>query len=207
MLPLTIELSRSTAPATSNHSSRASRWRKIVSSSTRARRMRPCRSARRSRTRGAGSGAGRSGTRTDPRRPPRLGSPTRSTARADHPPRSWCRAPHSPRVAVRVKWLIGVTQRRISSTASGIRSGVARQLLPLGPVLAEREQAPADRVAGRLVPGFDQELAVRDELLVGERRLRRSRPGSARSPGRPADRCGAGRSGAGSRRAPHRAPA
>ena len=63
----------------------------------RAPRARPCRSARRSRTRGAGSGAGRPGTRTDPRTPPRRGSPTRSTARPAHRRGSSCRAPRSPR--------------------------------------------------------------------------------------------------------------
>ena len=35
-------------------------------------------------------------------------------------------------VATRVKWLIGLTQRRISSTASGQQLGVGAQLLPLG---------------------------------------------------------------------------
>ena len=44
------------------------------------------------------------------------------------------------------------------------------QLLPLGPVLAECEQTPGDRVARGLVARFDEELAVQDELLVGEGR-------------------------------------
>ena len=69
-----------------------------------------------------------------------------------------------------MKWLIGLTQRRISSTASGSSSGSVAQLLPLGRVLAEREQAAADRVARRLVAGLDEQLAVREQLLVGERR-------------------------------------
>ena len=43
------------------------------------------------------------------------------------------------------------------------------QPLPLVAVLGEREQAPADRVARGLVARLDEELAVRDELGVGER--------------------------------------
>ena len=72
-------------------------------------------------------------------------------------------------VAVRVKWLIGLAQRRISSTASAISCGMVAQLLPLVAVLAESEQAAADRVARGLVPRLHQELAVGDELLLVER--------------------------------------
>ena len=36
-------------------------------------------------------------------------------------------------------------------------------------MLAEREQSAADRVARRLVAGLDEQLAVREELLLGER--------------------------------------
>ena len=68
----------------------------------------------------------------------------------------------------------------------GQQLGTVAQLLPLVAVLGEREQPAADRVARGLVARLDEELAVRDELLLGERLRRRSRPGSARSPGRPA---------------------
>ncbi len=52
----------------------------------------------------------------------------------------------------------------------GQQVGIGAQLLPLVAVLAEREQPAADRVARRLVARLDEELAVRDELLLGERR-------------------------------------
>jgi hypothetical protein len=42
-------------------------------------------------------------------------------------------------------------------------------------VLAEREPAAADGVASGLVAGFDEQLAVRKELLVGERRCSTNR--------------------------------
>ena len=48
----------------------------------------------------------------------------------------------------------------------GQQLGLRAQLLPLVAVLAEGEQAAADRVARRLVAGLDEQLAVRDELLV-----------------------------------------
>ena len=60
-----------------------------------------------------------------------------------------------------MKWLIGLTQRRISSTASGSSSGCARSFSHSLAVLAEREQPAADRVARRLVAGLDEQLAVR----------------------------------------------
>ena len=66
----------------------------------------------------------------------------------------------------------------------GQQLGLVAQLLPLVAVLGEREQPAADRVARRLVARLDEELAVRDELLLGERLRRRSRRGSARSPDR-----------------------
>ena len=97
------------------------------------------------------------------------------------------RATSQSSVATRVKWLIGLTQRRISSTASGSSSGSVAELLPLVGVLAEREQAAADRVAGRLVAGLDEQLAVRDELLLGERRAVDRAARAARSRDR---RCG-----------------
>ena len=68
-----------------------------------------------------------------------------------------------------MKWLIGLAQRRISSTASGSSSGCARSCLPLAGVLGEGEQAAADRVARGLVARLDEQLAVGDELLLGER--------------------------------------
>ena len=52
---------------------------------------------------------------------------------------------------------------------AGEELGIALQALPLVAVLVEREQAAADRVAGGLVAGFDDELAVRQELHLGER--------------------------------------
>ena len=67
-------------------------------------------------------------------------------------------------VAIRVKWMIGLTQRSISSTASGSSSGLVAQLLPLAPVLGEREQTAADRVARGLVARLDDQLAVHEEL-------------------------------------------
>ena len=70
---------------------------------------------------------------------------------------------------MRVKWMIGLTQRRISSTASGSSSGSVAQLLPLAAVLGEREQPAADRVARGLVAGLDEQLAVREQLHLGER--------------------------------------
>ena len=51
----------------------------------------------------------------------------------------------------------------------GQQLGIVPELLPLGAVLAEREQPAADRVARRLVAGLDEQLAVREQLLVGER--------------------------------------
>ena len=70
---------------------------------------------------------------------------------------------------MRVKWMIGLTQRRISSTASGQQLGLVAELLPLAAVLGEREQAAADRVARGLVAGLDDQLAVREQLHLGER--------------------------------------
>ena len=47
---------------------------------------------------------------------------------------------------------------------------IGAQLFPLGAVLAERQQAAADRVAGGLVAGLDEQLAIGEQLLLGERR-------------------------------------
>ena len=186
MLPLTIELRRSTGPDDLERLAGGRAGGGRSSRARPARRARPCRSARRSRTRGAGSGGDRPGTRTDRRTPPRRGSPTRSRARPARRRGSCAPRTSQSSVAVRVKWLIGLTQRRISSTASGSSSGCVAQLLPLVAVLGEGEQPAADRVARGLVARLDEQLAVRDELLLGERLRRRSRRGSARSPDRPA---------------------
>ena len=51
----------------------------------------------------------------------------------------------------------------------GHQLGTGAQLLPLGRMLAERQQTAADGVAGGLVARLDQQLAVEDELLPGER--------------------------------------
>src|SRR5262245_17498488 len=53
----------------------------------------------------------------------------------------------------------------------GVRQQLAAapELLPLLRMLAEREQASADGVAGGLVAGLDEELAVQGELQAGER--------------------------------------
>ncbi len=47
--------------------------------------------------------------------------------------------------------------------------GLAAQALPLVGVFGEGEEAAADRVAGRLVARLDDELAVVEQLLLGER--------------------------------------
>ena len=63
-----------------------------------------------------------------------------------------------------------MTKRSISSTASGSSVGVASAAAPTGSRCSvEREQPAADRVAGGLVAGFDDQLAVREELQLGER--------------------------------------
>ena len=94
-------------------------------------------------------------------------------------------------VAVRVKWLIGLTQRRISSTASGSSSGRSRSFSH-SPRCSEKASSPP-LIALRVVslPASTSSSQYDDELLLGERRLRRSRLGSARSPGRPGGCCGA----------------
>ena len=66
----------------------------------------------------------------------------------------------------------------------GQQLGLVAQLLPLAAVLGEREQPAADRVARRLVAGFDEQLAVREQLLLGERRAVDLRVDAARSRGR-----------------------
>ena len=82
-------------------------------------------------------------------------------------------------VAVRMKWMIGLTHRRISSTASGSSSGSALQLLPLVGVLGEGQQAAADGVTGRLVARLHQQLGVVEQLLLASAAHRRSHGASA----------------------------
>src|SRR4029079_15892211 len=48
--------------------------------------------------------------------------------------------------------------------------GMLPQRVPRLRMLTEREEPTADRVAGGLVPGLHQQLAVEEQLLVGERR-------------------------------------
>ena len=73
------------------------------------------------------------------------------------------------RVAVRRKWITGVAQRTISSTAVGgdaVEVGGPERAL-VG-VLGEREHAVADRVARRLVAGDDEQDEERAELARRE---------------------------------------
>ena len=71
----------------------------------------------------------------------------------DHPV-AGRRRPGSPMwvstAAVRKKLLSGVTQRIISSTASGMLAGIGGQRLPLVGVVAEGAQAAGDHRAGGL---------------------------------------------------------
>ena len=155
MPPLTAEFRRSTGPATSNDSSRASRWRKTVSISTpgevRAHAEVLAEAEREVRVRVA----------VDAERERVVEHllvavrRRRRRARRCSPARILTPRTSASSVAMRVKWMIGLTQRRISSTASGSRSGSARSFSHCVAVLGEREQAAADRVAGGLVAGLD----------------------------------------------------
>ena len=168
MLPLVIELRRSTVPATSNDSRRVSRWRKIVSSSTRATwaPMQKC----------------------SPKPNARCGFGRRSIRNANGIVEHVLVAVRRPEVerdllagADRLAAQLVVLGGRAGEVADragpaqdlldrvGQQLGLRPQLLPLVAVLGEREQPAADRVARGLVAGLDEELAVRDELLVGER--------------------------------------
>ena len=63
--------------------------------------------------------------------------------------------------------MTGVAQRTISSTAVGATAvEVVRPELALVGVVGEREHAVADRVAGRLVAGDDEQDEERAELLA-----------------------------------------
>ena len=67
-------------------------------------------------------------------------------------------------------FLIGDTQRSISSTAPGIRpSGSAASLLVLVGVGEQLLHAAADHVAGRLVAADEDEQGLVDERVVIER--------------------------------------
>ena len=52
---------------------------------------------------------------------------------------------------------------------AGEQVGFGAEALPLVAVLVEREETAADRVAGGLVAGLDDQLAVREQLHLGER--------------------------------------
>ena len=83
-------------------------------------------------------------------------------------------------VAVRRKWITGVAQRTISSTAVRVcASKSPYQQLALVGVLGERLHAVADRVARRLVAGHDEQDEERPELLASSGGRRRPRPSSA----------------------------
>ena len=169
MLPLMIELRRSTVPDTSNDSRRASRWRKIVSSSTRATcaPMQKC-----SPKPNARCGFGRRSTRNA------NGSSNTSSSRFADAKYSASCSPARIFVAAHLA-VLGGGAREVADRADpaqdlldrvGQQLGAVAQLLPLAAVLGEREQPAADRVARRLVARLDEQLAVRDELLLGERR-------------------------------------
>ena len=85
--------------------------------------------SRRPRARWA-CGPRRSGT--DRRTRPRRGWPTGRAASARRPPRPSGRRSSTSRVAVRTMFLIGVTQRSISSTARGPHARVRRERGPTG---------------------------------------------------------------------------
>ena len=105
-------------------------------------------------------------TSRDRRTPPRPGWPTDRAAAASGPGMvsPWS---STSRVAVRAMFLIGLTQRSISSTASGRRSALGGQLVELVGMGEQLVHAAADDVAGRLVAADqDQQRLVDEGRLV-----------------------------------------
>ena len=71
-------------------------------------------------------------------------------------------------VTVRHMFLIGLTQRSISSTAIGILSGSSLQQLPLVRVQQQLLHAAADDVARRLVAADEDEQGLVEDVVVVE---------------------------------------
>ena len=120
---------------------------------------------------GAGWGRGRPGTRRAPRRPPGRGWPRRAARRSSGPASTTTSPTWTSSVAVRSNSWRAESKRSISSTVSAT-SGAGPQPAP-----QHRDQAVAEHVDRRLVPGVEQQ----------HRRPRPPRPRSARWPTRSRD--------------------
>ena len=99
-------------------------------------------------------------------------------------------------------WL-GLSKRRNSSIAVLIKSGSAISRCALLGVLRERDQAVADQVGGRFVPGIEQENAIVDQLGRRSRagpRIPRAAAGRSNPNAPPPSACAAVRSGRRDRR-------
>ena len=70
---------------------------------------------------------------------------------------------------MRVKWMMGLTQRSISSTASGSSSGRSRSFSHSPRYLENASRPPLIAFARGLVARLDDELAVHEQLQLGER--------------------------------------
>ena len=71
-------------------------------------------------------------------------------------------------MAVRRKFMTGVTKRSISSTARGQEAAVVAQALPLVGVLEERVHRSGHQIAGRLVAGHREQEEEELELQLAE---------------------------------------
>ena len=174
----TVEPARLRRPDAGRASGRASGRRRRGARAARA--TRRGRSAGRRRTRCGRWASARCRSGTDRRSGPRPGWRTGRAAAASVPRGSSAPWNSTSRVAVRAMFLIGVTQRSISSTADGISLRSSRSRSHCSRSREELVRAAGHDVTRGLVPADEDQQRLEDEVHRRSAARRRPRHGRAR---------------------------